>query len=175
MRPHWNLFLLALTLAGALLVGSSGTATATDRGAVRLSGGTSTPALAAYGGMERQVIRIVNRKRVAHGCRKVGERLTLRKAARRHSARMAAAQNLSHQLPGEPSLGVRVTNAGYHWSMVGENIAFGQTTARSVMRAWMRSPSHKANILNCRFRHLGVGVAFDGSYYWWTQDFGRPD
>jgi uncharacterized protein YkwD len=38
------------------------------------------------------------------------------------------------------------------------------------MDAWMHSPEHKANILDCRFRDIGVGYDLDGGY--WVQDFG---
>lgn len=40
------------------------------------------------------------------------------------------------------------------------------------MKAWMNSPGHKANILNCEFRTLGVGAYFADGGPWWTQDFG---
>jgi uncharacterized protein YkwD len=46
--------------------------------------------------------------------------------------------------------------------VVGENIAWGSgslATPRSIMRAWMNSPGHRANILNRRFREIGVGIA----------------
>ena len=42
------------------------------------------------------------------------------------------------------------------------------------MDAWMNSPGHRANILNCRYRHLGVGVVYDGRTPYWTQEFGTP-
>ena len=47
------------------------------------------------------------------------------------------------------------------------------TAPAAVVRAWMASPGHRANILNCRLRHLGVGVALSRGQLWWTQDFGR--
>jgi uncharacterized protein YkwD len=40
------------------------------------------------------------------------------------------------------------------------------------MEAWMNSPGHRANILNCEFTTLGVGVHFGPGGPWWTQDFG---
>jgi uncharacterized protein YkwD len=43
------------------------------------------------------------------------------------------------------------------------------------MTSWMNSAGHKANILNCGFKNLGVGVAADaGGSLLWTQDFGSP-
>jgi uncharacterized protein YkwD len=56
--------------------------------------------------------------------------------------------------------------------MTGENIASGQRNPADVMKAWMNSPGHRANILRCGYRNIGVGVAFRGSTPIWTQDFG---
>jgi uncharacterized protein YkwD len=54
------------------------------------------------------------------------------------------------------------------WS-VGENVAAGFSSVSGVVSAWMASPSHRSNILNSRFVHVGLGRS--GSY--WTNDFGR--
>jgi len=55
----------------------------------------------------------------------------------------------------------------------GENIAYGQLSADEVMQDWMNSAGHKANILNCSFKAIGVGIGHGGSYgTYWTQDFG---
>lgn len=59
-------------------------------------------------------------------------------------------------------------------TMVGENIAAGQPTAKAVMKAWMGSKGHRRNILNKRYRKIGLGLArdADGTPYW-VQNFGR--
>ncbi|MEU7074943.1 CAP domain-containing protein, partial [Streptomyces narbonensis] len=57
--------------------------------------------------------------------------------------------------------------------LAGENIARGQADAAAVMESWMNSDGHRANILNCDFTTLGVGVHFGDGGPWWTQDFGR--
>src|SRR5947209_19244312 len=66
----------------------------------------------------------------------------------------------------------RVNAAGYSRPL-GENIAWGQRTPAAVMTAWMNSAPHKANILNCAAKALGVGVATkaDATPYW-PQAFG---
>jgi uncharacterized protein YkwD len=53
-----------------------------------------------------------------------------------------------------------------------ENIARGQDTASDVMSSWMDSSGHRANILNCEYTKLGVGVHFGDGGPWWTQSFG---
>ncbi|MFB7267794.1 CAP domain-containing protein, partial [Streptomyces nojiriensis] len=45
-------------------------------------------------------------------------------------------------------------------------------TAQSVMDSWMKSPGHKANILNCSFKDIGVGIHQGAGGPWWTQNFG---
>lgn len=124
--------------------------------------------------VKQQVIALTNQRRTNRGCRPVRNHPALNRAAQAHSRRMAAAQQMSHQLPGEPGLAQRATRAGYtNWSMLGENIAYGYPTPRAVVRAWMQSPGHRRNILNCRLRDLGVGVVLEKGQLWWTQNFGR--
>ncbi len=62
-------------------------------------------------------------------------------------------------------------DAGY--MTVGENIAFGQTSPEAVMKSWMSSPGHRANILKEDFTNIGVGcyLSENGGYYW-VQLFG---
>jgi len=61
-------------------------------------------------------------------------------------------------------------NVSYGWA--GENIAMGQRTPEEVVRAWMNSPGHKANILKKEFGRLGVGVAMDNNgRLHWSQNF----
>ncbi|WP_203337798.1 CAP domain-containing protein [Nocardioides limicola] len=123
---------------------------------------------------QRRVMRLTNLRRAAHGCPALRNRAELNLSARRHNLRMARAGTLSHQLPGEPRLGVRVTQAGYlGWTRVGENVARGYPKPRAVVRAWMRSPGHRAIILDCSYRHIGVAVDVGNGTYWWTQNFGR--
>ena len=70
-----------------------------------------------------------------------------------------------HTSRGGSSFVDRIKRAGYlrgarSWS-VGENLAWGSgshATARSIVRAWMNSPGHRANILNGRFREIGIGI-----------------
>ncbi|HWJ68363.1 MAG TPA: CAP domain-containing protein [Nocardioides sp.] len=124
--------------------------------------------------LEGAIVTLTNARRALVGCRPLRVDLDLRQAARGHSRRMAKAQVMSHQLPGEYRLGRRVTNAGYvGWTRVAENIAAGFSSASSVVRAWWNSPTHKRNLTDCSLRHIGVGVVWNGLRFYWTQDFGR--
>jgi uncharacterized protein YkwD len=123
---------------------------------------------------EAAVLTLVNQERAKAGCAPLSVDARLATAARAHSADMANRNYFAHDTPEGVNVGTRVTNAGYRWSAVGENIAKGQPDAAAVMQAWMNSPGHRANILNCRFTNIGIGLAYQGRTPLWTQDFGTP-
>jgi uncharacterized protein YkwD len=74
----------------------------------------------------------------------------------------------SHARPDGRSCFTAFDESGVTYMLAGENIAMGQRTPGEVVRGWMDSPGHRANILNKDFGHLGVGVAMDsnGTLYW---------
>lgn len=126
----------------------------------------------AGGGAAAQVIALVNSERAAAGCGPLKEDAQLRTAAQGHSDDMANRDFFSHTNPDGADPGKRTTAAGYRWSTYGENIAMGQQTPQQVMDSWMKSPGHRANILNCSFKDIGVGIHQGGGGPWWTQNFG---
>jgi uncharacterized protein YkwD len=121
-----------------------------------------------------QVVALVNEERADAGCRPVAVDSKLTTAAQLHSEDQAEHQNMSHTGSDGSTLEQRVDRVGYKWHMLGENVAYGQTTPAQVMDAWMNSEGHRENIINCQFDDIGVGAArdSDGRLYW-TQDFGR--
>jgi uncharacterized protein YkwD len=136
---------------------------------------TPTTAPTGNAAFEAEVLAIVNEERVKANCPAVTSDDRLVAAARAHSADMAARNYFSHTTPEGVDFATRITAAGYRWSGAGENIAKGQRTPADVMTSWMNSAGHKANILNCGFKNLGVGVAADaGGTLLWTQDFASP-
>ncbi|MEW2515224.1 sigma-70 family RNA polymerase sigma factor [Streptomyces sp. NPDC046870] len=126
----------------------------------------------APAGTVAQVVALVNKERAAAGCGPVTEDPQLDKAAQGHSDDMAARGFFDHTDPDGAGPGERITAAGYRWSTYGENIAKGQQTPQAVMDSWMNSPGHRANILNCAFKNIGVGVHDGSGGPWWTQAFG---
>ncbi|MER5184885.1 CAP domain-containing protein [Streptomyces sp. NPDC002896] len=130
---------------------------------------TSTSTASASGVVAR-IVELVNDERSKAGCSPLTLNATLTKAAQAHSEDMASHQNMSHTGSDGSSPGDRITSAGYTWSTYGENVAYGYSTPEQVMAGWMSSPGHKANILNCSFKEIGVGLAQPNDY--WTQDFG---
>ncbi|MGV9563789.1 CAP domain-containing protein [Streptomyces sp. NPDC003480] len=134
---------------------------------------TPVPASAApapASGATARVVELVNAERAKVGCSPLTLNATLAKVAQAHSDDMAAHRNMSHTGSDGSSPGDRITRAGYTWSTYGENVAYGYTTPDQVMAGWISSPGHKANILDCSFKEIGVGLSQPGSY--WTQDFG---
>ncbi|MCD7444115.1 CAP domain-containing protein [Streptomyces lincolnensis] len=118
-----------------------------------------------------EVLKLVNQERAKVGCNPVAANSALSELAEAFSDDMAARGFFDHTDPDGASPWDRAAKAGIT-DLGGENIARGQADAAAVMDAWMNSPGHKANILNCDFKTLGVGVHFGSGGPWWTQDFG---
>ena len=115
------------------------------------------------------VVYLVNAERASRcGPLAVDERLAT--AAQRHSDDMAAHDYFSHTSLNGDTLADRAEAAGFTGGTLGENIAAGQRSPEEVMAAWMASAGHRANILNCDYTVIGVGLNQDGWY--WTQMFG---
>ena len=88
----------------------------------------------------------------------------LRRAATAHSRSMVARRYFSHIAPGGLVLISRLRRVRYlparRW-FVGENLATGKGragTPRSILRAWLRSAPHRANLLERGFREVGLGL-----------------
>ncbi|MFJ3580738.1 CAP domain-containing protein [Streptomyces sp. NPDC090127] len=120
---------------------------------------------------EAEVVRLVNAERAKVGCSAVRSDAALAKLAGAFSQDMAARGFFDHTDPDGDTPWERARQAGVT-GMGGENIARGQADAAAVMESWMNSDGHRANILNCDYTTLGVGVHFADGGPWWTQDFG---
>ncbi len=100
----------------------------------------------------------------------------LTQAAALHAQDMARHGFLDHHGRDGSSPADRADRAGYRWRSVGENVASGQTTPEHVMRDWLRSPEHCANIMDPRFTEMGLAFAVNASSeggIYWAQGFGR--
>ncbi|MGY1857073.1 CAP domain-containing protein [Modestobacter sp. SYSU DS0290] len=128
-------------------------------------------AAAAGSSTEQQVLDLVNAERAAAGCPAVAADPGLAGVARAHSEDMRDRGFFSHVDPDGRDPFARARAAGIQHARA-ENIAYGQPDAAAVMTAWMNSPGHRANILDCQLGTLGVGVAQGPGGPWWTQLFG---
>jgi len=120
---------------------------------------------------EKAVIALVNQERADVGCQPVTEDRKLAQLAQDFADDMAIRDFFDHLDPDGQDPWERAKLAGI-LDLGGENIGRGQTTAQDVMDSWMDSPDHRANILNCQYKTLGVGAHFGDDGPWWTQDFG---
>ncbi|WP_395109481.1 CAP domain-containing protein [Actinomadura sp. SCN-SB] len=135
------------------------------------SSGGGTPRVGGATVAETTVVTLTNKERAKEGCSplRIDEKLML--AAQRHSADMAAHNYFDHTSRNGDSPWDRMEAAGY--SQPGaENIAKGYATPAAVVQGWMNSPGHRANILNCKLRAIGVGMAQGPGGPYWTQNFG---
>ncbi|MFE7260526.1 CAP domain-containing protein [Streptomyces sp. NPDC057592] len=117
------------------------------------------------------VLALVNQERLKVGCSPLTASSSLASLAQDFSEDMAARGFFDHTDPDGRTPWDRASKAGVQ-GLAAENIARGQATAKAVMDSWMNSPGHRANILNCDYRTLGVGVHYGSGGPWWTQDFG---
>ncbi|HEX4811648.1 MAG TPA: CAP domain-containing protein [Nonomuraea sp.] len=159
--------------------GSTPAPTADDPAPTRTAepGPTPTRAPSGAGGVgtarENEVVRLTNAERAKGGCGPLKHHPQLRAAAFGHSSDMAKRDYFDHTSPEGRDVGDRIAAAGFSGQRAwGENIAFGQPSAASVVRGWMNSPGHRQNIMNCTYNLIGVGAADNGQgRIYWTQVF----
>lgn len=118
------------------------------------------------------LVQAANQDRSSRGLPPVHADRALTQAAWEHAQRMVASGRLSHQLPGEPDLIVRVQRVGLHCSTVAENVAEAPTPEQ-INDEWMHSPPHRANLLDPRVNTVGVAVVQRGGELYAVQDFVR--
>jgi uncharacterized protein YkwD len=170
MPAVFHRYLAALT-AVALSVGAS----AADAVVSRASGAK----------VRARVVELVNDAR-ADGKRCGRERFAaappltvsreLNDAATDHARDMARRKYFEHRGRDGSEPRDRVRRSGYQSRLTGENIAYGPESAEEVVAGWLASPGHCANIMDPRFRDIGVGFATGpkrGQIYW-VQNFGAP-
>ena len=128
--------------------------------------GADAGAGAAPGTLRKATLCLINKRRRAHGLRRLRGQQDLREAAQRYAEDMVARGFFGHVAPGGADLEDRLVASGFirpaeSW-FVGENLAWGAgdlAAPRAIVRMWMNSPGHRANILQSRFRRVGIGVA----------------
>ncbi|MEW1911567.1 CAP domain-containing protein [Kitasatospora sp. NPDC085895] len=121
-----------------------------------------------------EVTALTNAERAKAGCGPVTLDDRVSTAAMAHSDDMVARHYFEHADPEGRHADSRLRAAGYKPGWWGENIAYGQPDPAAVMDDWMHSEGHRANILNCHFTVIGVGVNFGAGGPWWTQVFASP-
>ena len=117
----------------------------------------------------QEVLNLVNKERSANGLSPLSFDTKVQKAADTRAEEIK--KSFSHTRPDGKAFSTALTEAGASFNGAGENIAIGQKTPEEVVSAWMNSSGHRANILNSKYRYIGIGCVKSGSGYAWTQLF----
>jgi uncharacterized protein YkwD len=120
---------------------------------------------ASIAAAKRSTLCLLNTERRKRGLRGLRANRKLAVAGTRHARDMVQKQYFSHDAPSGQDFADRILNTDYvpanaAWNL-GENLAWGggdSATPRAIVRAWMASPGHKANILSGKFREIGIGI-----------------
>lgn len=118
----------------------------------------------------QEVLRIANVERAKVGAPPLRLSADLNQSCAVRAAEIV--EYFSHTRPNGTNFDTAVRNNGRR--ALGENIAAGSSTPAAVMEQWMNSPGHRANILNAKFRELGVGYTENpnSTYtHYWVQIF----
>jgi uncharacterized protein YkwD len=129
---------------------------------------------------------LLNHERTKRGLGRLRANRSLRGVATRYAQRMVTGSFFDHVSPTGSTFVQRIKQAAYlagaRGYTIGENLAWGGgslATPKSIMRAWMNSPGHRANILKGAYEDIGVGLALgvpvagggEGATY--VNEFGR--
>lgn len=161
--------LFPILLAVLVALSTALPATAASRGCTASSSWN-----AAREDLADRVVDLINDHRAELGLRRFTVSRTLTTAATWKARHMATLGYFDHNDPGSPGrdFGARMEDCNAGGSTWGENIAYGQRTARAVVQAWLHSPGHRRNIERAAFSSIGVGVAADDDgLLYWVQDF----
>ncbi len=160
MRARTTSIIIATALAAGLSTTSSAAAASSCANATAAPGTVSAVAL------KSATLCLLNEERAAEGLRPLKEHKKLEKAATGFSKEMVSKRFFDHVSPSGSTLTTRVKKVRYtkgarSWSL-GENIAWGtgaKATPAAIVDAWMHSEGHKHNILDRKFKEIGIGIA----------------
>jgi uncharacterized protein YkwD len=113
-----------------------------------------------------EMYRATNHTRLHHEVRRLDLRHRISRLARRHSVAMARRGSIFHT--ADP---VGRYLDGIRWRVWGENVGVTSGSIAGLQRAFLDSPSHRANILNSRFRRVAVGAYRDDDGLLWVTIF----
>jgi uncharacterized protein YkwD len=156
--------LTALTLALLLIVAA---APSTASAASPCANANALPGNTSEGVLARATVCLVNRERTRRGMRALRTNKRLSRAAVAHTRDMIDQRYFEHVAPTGQNVVDRLLSTGYlgrvsRW-LVGENLAWGigsHSSPHQIVVSWMNSPGHRRNMLNRRFREIGIGVVF---------------
>lgn len=153
-------FLFLLLIVGLpILAGGAGEAKKTDLAAA-----------------EKTLLELTNKERAKEGLKPLRWNAMLGTVARGHAQNMAKQKKEVHDLDGKTPYD-RIRAAGYSYHRAGENVGSmtPEYTLEDLIKAWMGSKGHRANILQAEFEEVGMGAAVnDEGRIYLAQVFARP-
>jgi uncharacterized protein YkwD len=164
MRAHRPHVLRIVLLASLVLAALPGAAAAQSPGCADAN---TRPGNASEASLSKATVCLINRERKRRGLRALRVNKRLSRAALSHTRDMIQRRYFAHESGSGLDVVDRLTSSGYlgrvrNW-LVGENLAWGsgsRSTPREAVVGWMNSPGHRRNMLNRRFREIGIGVVF---------------
>jgi uncharacterized protein YkwD len=156
---------LVLVAAPATAYADSGSAARARAASERCAGGDAVPGQAPGDELRAATLCLMNAERTARGLGRLQAEPLLARVATSYARQMVRGQFFDHTSPGGSTMLARIRATSYlrdvsSWS-VGENLAWGSgslATPRAMVRAWMQSADHRANLLDRRFADVGIGV-----------------
>jgi uncharacterized protein YkwD len=119
---------------------------------------------------DRTLLDAVNAERRSQGEPPLMWDDALAAAARSHAEQMARHDTVTHLVPGEPTLPSRASHAGAKFSWISENVV-NASSASNAHAQFMKSPAHRANILDMDMDRIGIGVVERGGHVFVVEDF----
>lgn len=104
------------------------------------------------------IIALANASRTKAGLTPLSENVTLATAAKNKANDMIKNDYFAHTSPKGVEPWYWIKDAGYQYKAAGENLAINYTDASEQHEAWMKSETHRANIMNTRYQEIGVAV-----------------
>ncbi|PJA86889.1 MAG: hypothetical protein CO141_02375 [Candidatus Moranbacteria bacterium CG_4_9_14_3_um_filter_42_9] len=108
---------------------------------------------------DSNVIKLVNEARAKKGLEALQENPKLSAAAQAKAQDMLKNDYFAHNSPSGKTPWYWMEKSGYDYKYAGENLAMNFTSAEEEQKAWMKSASHRKNILNANYQEIGVAVA----------------
>lgn len=129
-------------------------------------------------------LALINDARAKAGCAALTMQPQLQAAAKGHATAMAVKNFFSHTGKNGSKMVQRIKAAGYRGRKLAENIAAGQKTPQAAVQAWLDSPGHRRNMLDCDFSETGLAMVYQADdaplagnayamKYYWVQTFGQ--
>lgn len=152
--------------------GSHGAQTSTDSETDYIAKGNATAIQTDIPSKAETILLLVNNERKKQGLKELKLSNNISNIANIKAQDMAKNNYFSHTSPSFGSPFEMLQHFGVSYKAAGENIAAGQKSAEEVMKSWLNSSGHRANILNPAYTELGVGFATGGTYKtYWVQLF----